>query len=241
MKAAEIAAVRRLETQLHRATEHRLAQPSTGRQALQESGEEGEGRPGPDSPATCLLRQPGGFAGFVFLAVQVDLDPRYQTVLVKGPNGPSDDVQLDPAGRPLGHDELPPQDRPACDDNGFKCFDHLLLKRVWLHPASQALGAPVRRLIPWRDEHDVAMDQREGTVEILAAAAYGFEPAAHDLQVLLRHRPLSIPRAGSRCQGHPAETAGWLSSEKAHSGSWLPFGRRRTAARTAADSPQSRS
>src|SRR5215210_9067926 len=99
MKAAEIAAVRRLETQLHRATEHRLAQPSTGRQAPQESGEEGE------DVRHCLLRQPGGFAGFVFLAVQVDLDPRYQTVLVKGPNGPSDDVQLDPAGRPLGHDE----------------------------------------------------------------------------------------------------------------------------------------
>src|SRR5919199_525875 len=75
---------------------------------------------------TPLLRQPGGFAGSVFLVVQVDLDPRYQTVLVKGPNGPSQDIQLDPAGRPSGHDELSPQDRPLCDHNGFKCLDHLL-------------------------------------------------------------------------------------------------------------------
>src|SRR5215216_4551935 len=130
-----------------------------------------------------LLPQPDGFAGFVFLVVQVDLDPRYQTVLVKGPNGPGDDIQLDPAGRPSGRDELSPQNRPVCDDNGFERFDHLLLKRVWLHPASQALGTPVWRLIPWRDEHDLAMDQREGTVEVIAATADGFEPATRGLHV----------------------------------------------------------
>src|SRR5215207_431714 len=144
-----------------------------------------------------LLPQPGGFAGFVFLVVPVDLDARYQTVLVKCPNGPGDDVQLDPAGRPSGGDELSAQDRPACDDNGLKCFEHLLLKRIWLHPTSQALGTPVRRLIPWRNEHDVAMDQRESTVEVLAATANGFQPATCGLHVLLlRHRPCSIPRRG---------------------------------------------
>src|SRR5215207_6830479 len=137
-----------------------------------------------------LLPQPGGFAGFVFLVVPVDLDARYQTVLVKCPNGPGDDVQLDPAGRPSGGDELSAQDRPACDDNGLKCFEHLLLKRIWLHPTSQALGTPVRGLIPWRNEHDVAMDQGEGTVEVLAATANGFQPATCGLHVLLRHRLL---------------------------------------------------
>src|SRR5829696_3770760 len=142
------------------------------------------------SGSSGLLPQPGGFAGFVFLVVPVDLDARYQTVLVKCPNGPGDDVQLDPAGRPSGGDELSAQDRPACDDNGLKCFEHLLLKRIWLHPTSQALGTPVRGLIPWRNEHDVAMDQGEGTVEVLAATANGFQPATCGLHVLLRHRLL---------------------------------------------------
>ena len=42
------------------------------------------------------------------------------------------------------------------------------------------------------------MDQREGTVEILAVTANRFEPAAHACHVLLGHRPLSISPAGAR-------------------------------------------
>ena len=122
-----------------------------------------------------LLRKPGGFEGHVLLVSQIDLDSRYQTVVVKCPDRPGGDVQVDAAGPPLARDALSRENRSVRDGDGLQRSGDLVEENIRLHPASKALCTCVRRLIPWRDEHDIAVDQRDGGVEVLIAE--GFEPA----------------------------------------------------------------
>src|SRR5829696_7382356 len=142
-----------------------------------------------------LLRQPGGFEGFVPVGQLVPND-------LPVPNG-EDAANLRIDVRAAGS---PPRPNPAQHDHGFPRVndsvdpDRGLLKGIEeAHPGSECLGPDgvcIRVGQPGRAEHHLTM------VVVQLPSAFPLVPLpvlqnlAHDLYVLLRHRPGSIsPRS----------------------------------------------
>src|SRR5947207_6173219 len=87
-----------------------------------------------------LCGRSGRVQGLGLLVVEVDLDARRQAVGVECPHAPGVEVQLDTASRSSSPGANPDQDlmtgEPEVDR--LQC---LLLKRVWLHPGTDPVGA----------------------------------------------------------------------------------------------------
>ena len=115
--------------------------------------------------------------------LEEDLAAGDQPILVERPDRPRDDVELNPAARTAPGDAVLDQDGSVLSGDGLQRLEPLPLKRVWLHPAAQVLGAPVGRLSARRDELDVRMHEGDGRVEVFGV--HRRKPAADAFFVLL--------------------------------------------------------
>src|SRR4051812_43791810 len=143
-----------------------------------------------------LLPQPGGFEGLDLLVGKEALHPCRAAVVVKRPDGPSVEIQLDATSGSTGRRELVDPDLVPLDAE-LDWLDLLSLEGVWLHPGPQCIRASQRRLAPRWDELDLGMGHFHRALEVAAIERLiGAAKTADDLLISIGHRPGSIPCNG---------------------------------------------
>jgi hypothetical protein len=141
-----------------------------------------------------LLRQAGGFEGFGFLMVEVDLESDQKPGLVVRINVPEEEIVFEAASRSSDVIELPHQDLVS-DDSKIQRIHHLGLEGVWLHPSAKLSCAFERLLVACQDQLDIRVNVLHDRVEVIPVV--GVDSSLHlrdEFRVSFGHRPPSIPR-----------------------------------------------
>ena len=139
-----------------------------------------------------LLRQSHGFEGFRLFVGKESLQPFNEAVVVEGEDGEAGDVQRDSASRSSAGEMVAHKDLAAVGRE-IKRLESLVLEGIWFHPLAQRGRASNRRLASEPDKLDVGMNSPHYRLKV--AAIERLVDGPQHLDVLLRHRPRSIPQA----------------------------------------------